>query len=302
MATALSLIALVRILHAQEDGMAQIPTEVVAHIDWQGYALAGVSPGPRDTLCVLLRAKQKSPNWRVLVFSAEEQHEYGIHADYDSFGIAQPLPEGFLLADPYPRDSEDNVYIFDHSGRQLRSFYTGDGIYALQTTEAGDIWAACGYHSHDDYGMILGADDLVQLSAQGVVQHQVPLEQYASDRSGPFALNVESDELVWWYSGEPCPLVRMRRGLPDTQWDIDFPAGTVFAVWANTVLLDYAQDASSWMHMELDADGQVRRVQSVEFTDEDGDALPSRCATARGRLIWFSQNSKIYRADISRLL
>jgi len=60
-------------------------------------------------------------------------------------------------------------------------------------------------------------------------------------------------------------------------------------------------DREDWSLLQLGKDGDTANRGRVEFVDEAGDPLPARCATARGRMIWFIQNSKVYRADISQM-
>jgi hypothetical protein len=61
----------------------------------------------------------------------------------------------------------------------------------------------------------------------------------------------------------------------------------------------YHQD--DWRLLQPHEDSTVSEMAQVEFVDECGDPLPARCAKARGRLIWFVQNSTIYRADITKI-
>lgn len=277
----------------------RVPAAVVGKIDWRGCRLSAHAGAPQDTLFLLLSSRPKSNHWRILCFSENGEWEYTIETERSEFHFVQPLPDGLLLAHPRQSSPAQNACVYDFAGGLLRKFALGDGIQDLQTTPSGDIWAS--YFDEGVFGDTVGSAGLVRFDAHGTPTYEFHPTAGLDWISDCYALNVESSETVWFYYYTPFLLVRLRKDAIDGFWRTDLAGATAFAVCGNRVLMHAGYRQSDWRLLQLREDATVSDIGQVEFVDEDGDPLPAQCATARGRLLWFVQNSTIYRADISKI-
>jgi hypothetical protein len=280
------------------EGM-RVPAEVVGKIDWHGCQLTACAGAPQDTLFLLLSSRPKNDRWRILCVSEKGDWEYTIETERSEFHFVQPLPDGLLLAHPRQSSPAQNACVYDFAGDLLRRFALGDGIQDLQTTASGDIWAS--YFDEGVFGDTVGSTGLVRFDAHGTPTYEFQPTAGLDWISDCYALNVESSEAVWFYYYTPFLLVRLRKDAIDGFWRTGVAGAQAFAVRGNLVVIHAGYQQNDWRLLQLHEDGTVSNVDQVEFVDEHGDPLPARCAKARGRLIWFVQNSTIYRADITKI-
>ncbi len=116
-----------------------------------------------------------------------------------------------------------------------------------------------------------------------------------------YALNAARDDTVLFYYYTEFPLVRLRKGQLDGIWQPGIRGAHTFAVLGDLVVMHSGYGLHDWQRLRLQPDGSVASEGSLDFVDEDGDALPVQAACALGSFIWFLQNSTVYRADLRDL-
>jgi hypothetical protein len=277
----------------------RVAAEVVGKIDWKGCQVTAYGGAPQETLFLLLSSRTTKDYRRVLCFHEQEEWEYTIQTEPSDFHFVQPLPDGLLLAHGRQSSPAQNARVYDFTGGLLREFTLGDGIEDLQTTTSGDIWAS--YFDEGVFGDTIGSAGLVRFDAQGTPSYEFQPSAGLDRISDCYALNVESSQAVWFYYYTPFLLVRLRNDAIDNFWRTDLAGARAFAVSGDRVVMHAGYQHNDWRLLQLHEDTTVSNLGQVEFVDKDGDPLLTRCAKARGRLIWFVQNSIIYRADISKL-
>ena len=277
----------------------QIPTEVIGQIDWRGYSLVHSEGAPADTLKVLLSDKSAKGRYRVLFFHRSSQWETETQTNGEDFHFAQPMPEGVLVAAARQDGPTANAKIYSWHGDLIRDFDLGDGIQNLQCTSTGDIWVS--YFDEGVFGHTIASAGLVRFDPSGGPVYKFQPRSGTEFITDCYALNVESDQIAWCYYYTEFPLVQLRGDAIEGLWHPGISGSTGFAVWSHSVIMQSGYDREDWSLLQLGKDGDTANRGRVEFVDEAGDPLPARCATARGRMIWFLQNSKVYRADISQM-
>ena len=277
----------------------KISAELIATVDSQGYSLESFSAGARDTVWLLLRSNRNSPSWRLLCVSQKAQWELHLECGGESFSFLQPLPGGFLLAESRQDGFDPNAFTYDQSGKPIRSFCIGDGVQSVQTTTAGDIWVS--YFDQGTLGNTIARAGLLCFNADGepiyTFQPVVGLDRILDC----YALNVENDDTAWIYYYSPFPIVRIHKRLIDGVWKAPIPYATAFAVYRDTVVMDNGVQQDGWTRLTLQDNGRVSRSGPVVFLDDEGAPFSAKFATARGRLIWFLKDAKIYCADLGHL-
>jgi hypothetical protein len=149
-----------------------------------------------------------------LVVTVEDghPHETRLSSVRSRLPLLGALPDGgFVVADIRSRPGEEQVQVFDASGRPSGAFTVGDAVEHLLTDESGDLWVG-----HFDEGTF---DD--PLSEPGVRRWSstgAPLWEYGrpsgTDRIVEcYALNVDR-RATWVYPYPDFPLVEVRSGRP----------------------------------------------------------------------------------------
>ena len=274
----------------------RVPAEVVGKVEWHGCDFRGQAGSPKGKLLVLMRENNE---YRVQCYSQGPEWGYVIKTEHSGFAFAQPLLDGILLADSNQSSLQLNARVYDFDGNLLREFELGDGIEDIQTTASGDIWAS--YFDEGVFGRTVAAAGLVRFDAHGSPTYEFQPSEGLDRISDCYALNVESHETVWFYYYTPFLLVRLRNEAINGFWRTDISGARAFAVSGDRVVIHAGYDRRDWRLLQLKDDATVENMGPVEFVKEDGARLSAYRASARGPLIWFVQDSTVYRVDINKL-
>ncbi|WP_172255634.1 hypothetical protein [Saccharibacillus deserti] len=224
-----------------------------------------------------------------------------IEGESFNYHYLQPLGEDLLLVGArctyYGRDRYDlNAAVFTREGRPLRRFLLGDGIRNVQTTAGGLIWTGFfdeGVFGNYGWSRPVGESGLIAWDSAGIRV----FTNSEADIADCYALNVVSDEEVWFYYYTGFKLCRLSG--PAAQPKVSFldpqlAGSSVFAVHGGRFLLDdgygrhgeytlMQQSAESLIHME-----------TLIFTDPDGRRLKSPRSDARSAKLLLMEDMKLY--------
>lgn len=194
---------------------------------------------------------------------------------------AQPLPDShwLLISGRSAGPADPNAFVYDASGKLIRTFYAGDGIEDCQVTGDGRIWL-----SYFDEGVFnsqpLGSQGLVCMDQEGELLYELPLERHGS-MADCYALNVAGDDDVWCYYYTDFPLVRIRGGKDVFVLKEAVLRGSVaFAIGRRSVL--FAGDYKN-RYLLFEVDLESRSVSRFRPVDEQGQELPKFRVIARGQ-------------------
>lgn len=225
----------------------------------------------------------------------------------DDFTHVQPLrSDAWLLVRPRSHGYGDhNASIYSANGSLLRSFHVGDAIQDVQVDEAGAIWV-----SFFDEGVFSAEDPaqagLVCFNEEGQIlfkYNELAAEDNKASQA-PFiadcyAMNVRSQQEVWFYSYIDFPLVQLverkiKRVLPD----IPVKGSHAFAIEGRRVL--FAGGYENWKKLFLFALDTTSEEQ-VEAIDEEGTRLSFRFSCGRGSHLYLVTERAIFMLDLDIL-
>jgi hypothetical protein len=245
-------------------------------------------------------------SYRVVALSGSEPL-LNVIIEGEPFNIhhVQPLMDELLLVCARshfrgPGDFERNGRIYTRDGKFVREILLGDGIQSTQTTLKGDIWTSFfdegifGSYGWDDP---IGASGLVAWDAAGI-------KRYEFEPSGSicdcYALNVESEQDVWFYYYTEFRLVHLRFREIKSVWKMPLAGSDAFAISDGYVLFRGGYGDHDTYHLySLDPTANVKLVRKIEFQDQDGAKLIANRVVGRRDALYFVSNGLIYRIDIA---
>jgi len=293
----------------------------------EGWHIVNVSVGPNDDPILLLSEtalvpgvphfSQPRTSCRIIHFTSDgrrvidlpepEQHPNGRHV--------QPLGnQSWLVVDPRVEDRDtQNAHVYGDTGSLLRSFYAGDGIVHMLTTNSGHIWLGYideGVFNYDDE---LGPSGLVCLDDHGipVFRFNDSIEQSAVITepgtahdmmiADCYALNVGSDEIVWASYYTEFPLARIKNGQIDRfHRNVPVHGSYAFATLGDTFLFAGMHDEPHVLYRFSLQDMAVQR-----FTPVDEAGIPvsvdARRVTGRGPRLYMNTDETLYVVDLGAL-
>jgi hypothetical protein len=236
-----------------------------------------------------------------------------IPGEHWNFHFVQPLPGDELLlvcarCHWAPKGKHDrNARVYGPDGRLVREFLLGDGIQRVQTTADGRIWTS--YFDEGVFGNFgwrdpVGASGLVCWDGHGRRLYEYRPPPGADAICDCYALNVPSDEEVWFYYYTDFPLVRLRRDSTATVWPCPVRGADAFAVAGPHVLFRGGYDRHDRYHLfEVpNRGGEMTPRGTFTFTDAQGDGPVGASALGRGPFLYLFQGTLCYRVDVRELL
>ncbi|WP_172195009.1 hypothetical protein [Saccharibacillus qingshengii] len=224
-----------------------------------------------------------------------------IEGENFNYHYLQPLGDDLLLVGArctyYGRDRYDlNAAVFNREGQPLRRFLLGDGIQNVQTTAGGLIWTSFfdeGVFGNYGWSRPVGESGLIAWDSAGIRV----FTNSEADIADCYALNVVSDEEVWFYYYTNFKLCRLSG--PAAQPKVSFldpqlAGSAVFAVHGGRVLLDNGYGKhDEYTLMQQSAESLIH-METLIFTDPDGRRLESPRSDARGAKLLLMEDMKLY--------
>jgi hypothetical protein len=247
----------------------------------QRYRIVGLS-GPQSVLDVVI-----------------EGERFNIHD-------VQPLVGELLLVcrrSYYrgPEDFEKNGRVYTRDGKFVREILLGDGIQSVQATSQGVIWASYfdeGVFGNYGWERPVGASGLVAWDSAGNQLYEFVPRPGMGSICDCYALNVESEDDVWFYYYTDFPLVRLHCRQIEGVWQMPLGGSDAFAVSARHALFRGGyRDRDTYLLFSLDPDREPRLMAEIQLRGADGSKLVPARAVGRADAIHMVSDGFLYRID-----
>ncbi|MBM7662808.1 hypothetical protein JOC85_003619 [Bacillus mesophilus] len=282
----------------------------------RGYTIVDTSIGPLGEVCVL--AVNKVPNreegmfpptktneghdYKAIIISTGNIREIILNNQRWNYHFIQTIErENILLvcarSNLYENGTFDNnAKVFDSEGNLLREFLLGDGIQSLYVTKENKIWTS--YFDEGIFGNYGWTDPIGQYGlrawdSDGEELYKYPNieQQFISDC---YALNVVSDEEVWFYFYTDFELGKYHNG------KIEYITPGVDGSDGFTVYKDYLffrggySEHDKYILFQEIPNNKLKRVSNLELIDETKNPIKANHISCRGPLLLITTGTKIY--------
>lgn len=250
--------------------------------------------------------------YRVIAVSGSEK-VLDVTIESEPFNIhdIQPLPNELLLAcarSSYngPNDFEKNGRIYSRDGEFLREILLGDGLETVQATSKGVIWTSFsdeGVFGNHGWTDPVGASGLVAWSSDGNRVYDFQPRGGLDSIVDCYALNVVSDDDVWFYYYTDFALIRLHRREIDSVWKMPVRGSHAFAVSAGHALFQGGYDnQDNYLVFSLDSDSKPRLLAEIELRDTTGSKLVAERVVGRAGAIHLISGGFLYRVELKSIL
>ncbi len=223
----------------------------------------------------------------------------------------QPLVDEFLLVGIRSvcqglEDVEKNGRVYTLEGVLAREILLGDGIELMQTTGRGSIWT-----SYSDEGILggsrsqaaVGESGLVAWDAEGNKLYEFQPSDGLDYIDDCYALNVESDEDVWFYYYTAFSLVHLRGQEIRSFWNMPLMGSRAFAVSDGHALFAGCYKKRNLYHLfELGKEKIPNLLARIEFRNEAGAKLVADRLIGRADHIYMLCDGLLYQIDMRAVL
>jgi hypothetical protein len=199
-------------------------------------------------------------------------------------------------------DFDKNGRLYSRDGHLQSEILLGDGIQDVQTTRNGIIWT-----SYFDEGVIgnygwdnpVGSSGLVAWEQGGQQVYQYEPQSGLDSILDCYALNVESNNIAWFYYYTEFQLVKVKNFSVVDYWNIPVSGSDSFAVYRNYALFHGGyDDRQSLYFVQLKESHKVKTLYRIELTNVSGFEQ----VIARGDTMYFLSESLVYKIELSALL
>ncbi|OMF43514.1 hypothetical protein [Paenibacillus peoriae] len=184
--------------------------------DMKGFEIVSTQFGPDGRVYILLIDKvPERVRGMFTPASLKDRHTYKVlildnhieevcmEGQQFNYHYVQPLKNHLLLVGARchyygPGQYDLNGKIIDYEGRTVNELLLGDGIQSVQVTEEGTIWTSYfdeGIFGNYGWNEPVGSSGLVAWNEKG---HKI-YENQAADIHDCYALNVVSEQEIWFY-------------------------------------------------------------------------------------------------------
>ena len=229
-----------------------------------------------------------------------EQEQFNIHE-------VQPLGNDLLLvcARSYykgPNNFEKNGRVYTRDGKFIRSMLLGDGIQSVQATSDGVIWTSFfdeGVFGNFGWEDPIGVSGLVAWDSEGNKLYEFQPPEGLDSICDCYALNVESEDDVWFYYYTEFPLVHLHHNRVESFWEMPIGGSDAFAISAGKAMFRGGyKERDSYYLFSLGPDNQVGQTAKVQLQDNRGNNLVAERAVGRANAIHLISGGFLYRIDL----
>ncbi|MEH7081261.1 hypothetical protein V7139_00760 [Neobacillus drentensis] len=292
--------------------------------DLNGYTIIDSSIGPRGEICIL--AVNKVPEYIDGMFppvQTADRHEYKaiiLNKGHKKEVILKNQKWNYHYIQPMDNDQivlvcarshlyengdfDRNARVFDMSGNQVSAFLLGDGIQNLYVTQGNNIWTSYfdeGIFGNNGWNQPIGSYGLRAWDSDGNEQYKYPNidPHFISDC---YALNVVSDEEVWFYYYTDFELARYYKGNID-YFKPNVEGSDGFIVYEDYVLFrgGYSKHDKYILYKMLHGNRFARKA-SITLIDEEKKTIQADSISCRGSLLLLMKGKKAYLADLKKVV
>jgi hypothetical protein len=201
---------------------------------------------------------------------------------------------------------ERNGRVYTREGKFVRDVLLGDGIKSVQTTSNEIIWTSFfdeGVFGNFGWQDPIGASGLVAWDRTGNKLYQFEPVEGLEPIYDCYALNVQSNEDVWFYYYNQFPLVHLRRNKIDSFWEIPIGGSDAFAISGRHALFRGGyNERDVYRLFSLEDDRKAKLVNRVEPKDEAGNLVAANRAIGRAGAIHLISGRELFRIDIETVM
>lgn len=219
----------------------------------------------------------------------------------------QPLADELLLVCARSHyggedDYEKNGRVYAREGNFKRAILLGDGIQSVQTTSDGRIWTSFfdeGVFGNFGWQEPVGASGLVAWDSGGSRIYEFQPTEELEVICDCYALNVASDEDIWFYYYTQFPLVHLHKNAVEAFWEMPIAGSDAFAVSGGYALFRGGYNESGVFYLfDLRDEKEVKLVKKIEIRDENHNDLIAQRVRGRADAIYFISEGHLYRLSV----
>lgn len=265
-------------------------------INLEKYCLEGelinLNIGYDGLLYILIDKKTSDYTLQICAFS-ESKLVLDIEIKKERFHIyyLHPLPnDEILLVNPrspewWPEEFHQNGRIYGKDGVFRRGIHLGDAITDVQVTNNGIIWVGYG-----DEG-VLG---LVAWDVSGKQIYKFSPSHGLDYIIHCYALNVASNNDIWFYYYTDFPLVRLKSYQVEGVWNIPISGSSTFAISGRNIVFQGGYGNEHLYSIYKLSPRNFFPVKTFRILYEGNEKMVTHRVKARGSRFWIQRNNKIY--------
>jgi hypothetical protein len=250
---------------------------------------------------------EKSHDYRILTIKNDIYTEVYLPKQKYNYHFVQPMGDDQIIlvgarCRYYSENNfEKNGKIIDYYGVKKDEILLGDGIQTIQSTKNGTLWT--GYFDEDVFGNYgwsepVGAPGLIAWNRKG----EVIYKNSSFDICDCYALNVISDDEVWFYYYTDFQLVRLYQQQHEI-YNPKISGASGFLVYRNYFLFDKGYGKhSKYVLLQMKSNGGMKELCEVTLVNETGELIQSAYRDFRGDTLLIRENHLIYRLRLSDLI
>lgn len=287
------------------------------------YEIVDASLGAKGQVCILAVNRrpelvngmfppvqtEESFDYKIIIKTPQDKIEVLLTNQKWNYHMVQPIDKDHILvasarSEFYEDHSFDlNAKVFDTKGNLLREFLLGDGIQHLYVTEENNIWTS--YFDEGVFGNYgwknpIGANGLRAWDSKGSEKYKYPNngKHFIVDC---YALNVVSDEDVWFYYYSDFEVGRYFQGrIEYYKPDVDGSDG--FAVYDDHLLFRDKEDKGSYILYTAGKRKKLKRKCVWSFMNEENQTIHADIISCRGPQMLLLEGKKVYLVDLRDLV
>lgn len=292
--------------------------------DLNGYTIIDSSIGPRGEICIL--AVNKVPeyidgmfppvqtadghDYKAIILSKGHKKEVIVKNQKWNYHFIQPMENDRIVlvcarSHLYENGVFDrNARVFDMSGNQVNAFLLGDGIQNFYVTKGNNIWTSYfdeGIFGNNGWNQPIGSYGLRAWDSDGNGQYKYPNmdPHFISDC---YALNVMSDDEVWFYYYTDFEVARYYKGSID-YFKPNIEGSDGFIVYEDYVLFrgGYSKH-DKYILTKMFPGNRLTRKCVLTLMDEKKKAIKAESINCRGSLLLLMTEKKAYLADLKDII
>ncbi len=299
------------------------PVSASLGYDGKAYILL-IESAPEREQGMFVRTESENPiAYKALIVDHVVRTPYGLQEEFSDqasveeiliegetfpYHFLQPLGDELLLVGArsryYGHDRYDlNAAVFGRDGAARRRFLVGDGVQSVQTTAGGLIWTSFfdeGVFGNYGWDRPVGESGLIAWDAEGIRV----FTNSEADIADCYALNVVSDEEVWFYYYTNFKLCRLSgpAARPSVSFlDPRIAGSSIFATDGRRFLMDNGyQDRARYVLLHTDEQGLSAQERLIVPMREEGE-FGAGLRDARGDALLLFEGGKLYRVTLAEL-
>lgn len=233
-----------------------------------------------------------------------------IKNEYFNFHNVNYLPSKEILLicgrSRYKNEAEidRNARIYNSNGELERDFIAGDGIQDVKIDTKGKIWISYfdeGIFGNYGWNNPIGVSGLICWNDIGEKVWEFEPTDGLDYMSDCYAMNIDSDNNLWFYYYIEFPLVKLNGSKQIKFWKTKIVGSTSLNISGNKILMADGYDGNSFVLFEVNGN-KLKKIKKIKFQSKERIELSKRnYITSFGSNVGFRNENKIYLTNISEI-